>query len=158
MTMMPMMPSLMSSQLYAPSQLFNSNAMPLHTEQSQERTEKLRVLVVDDMPDITFLFGMILEDAGYEVVKTYSGYEALEAAQHEQFNFIISDIGMPGMSGYELAAALRALPSYSSVPLVAVTGFTEYDDRDRALAAGFDAHLKKPVDPATLIELVERFH
>ena len=61
---------------------------------------------------------------------------------------------MPVMDGYELVASLRALPAYRSVPMIAVTGFDQYDDRERALSAGFNAHLKKPIDPATLTELV----
>jgi len=62
---------------------------------------------------------------------------------------------MPEMDGYALVKALRSLSGYSEVPMIAITGFSEYEDRDRALAAGFDAHVKKPIDASRLIELIE---
>ncbi|HYX42979.1 MAG TPA: response regulator, partial [Pyrinomonadaceae bacterium] len=60
-----------------------------------------------------------------------------------------------GMNGYELAEHVRALPGYERVPMIAVTGFTMYDDRDRALASGFDAFLTKPISPNDLLNLLE---
>ncbi len=68
---------------------------------------------------------------------------------------VVSDIGMPEMDGYELAESLRALPDYESVPLIAITGFTLHDDRNQARNAGFNHFLAKPINPITLIELVE---
>ncbi|HEV2761664.1 MAG TPA: response regulator [Pyrinomonadaceae bacterium] len=117
---------------------------------------KRRALVVDDAPDVTELLAMVLRYAGYDVVAVFSAPDALETARAEQFDVIVSDIGMPGMNGYELAAALRGLPEYASVPLIAVTGFAMYDDRDRALASGFNAFLTKPINPSDLVELVGR--
>lgn len=116
----------------------------------------LRALVVDDNPDITFLFAMMLEQEGYEVARAESGASALELARREQFDLVISDIGMTEMNGYELAEELRTLPQYARVPMIAVTGFTQYDDQQRALESGFNVHLKKPVNPVAFIELVER--
>jgi CheY-like chemotaxis protein len=69
---------------------------------------------------------------------------------------VISDIGMPEMSGYQLAEALRLLPGYESVPMVAVTGYSLFDDRQRSLNAGFNAHVTKPIDPQSLLELIEK--
>jgi two-component system CheB/CheR fusion protein len=63
---------------------------------------------------------------------------------------------MPGMNGYELAVALRQLPNCQSIPMIAVTGFSQYDDRARAIQSGFNAHLTKPINPMTLLELIER--
>lgn len=117
---------------------------------------KPAALVVDDTDDIAFLLSIIFEQEGYDVVTMNSAWFALEAAKERRFDVVISDIGMPGMDGYELARALRALPAYEHVPMVAVTGFAEYDDRQRAEAAGFNAHLKKPVDPMKLVALVKR--
>ena len=113
-------------------------------------------LVVDDAPDIAQMLAVILQLSDYDVVPVFSAQEALEAAQKERFDVVVSDIGMPGMDGYELAKALRALPEYQDVPLVAITGFSEYNDRRRALEAGFNAHLCKPIDPQTLIALLGR--
>jgi len=114
-----------------------------------------RALVVDDAPDVTEMLAMFLEHAGYEAVMAFSAPEALEAAQRNRFEIIVSDIGMPGMNGYDLAVALRALPDYSRVPMIAVTGFSMYDDRGRALQSGFNAHLTKPISPMTLLDLIE---
>jgi two-component system CheB/CheR fusion protein len=119
-------------------------------------TNKPRALVVDDAPDVTEMISLLLQYAGYEVVTVYSGQQALDAARSNAFDVIVSDIGMPGMNGYELAEQLRGFDSYRATPMIAVTGFSMYDDRDRALAAGFNAFLTKPVNPRDLISLVER--
>jgi two-component system CheB/CheR fusion protein len=121
-----------------------------------EQPSKLRALVVDDVPDVTEMIALFLQHAGYEPVMAFNAQDALDAARTEQFDVIVSDIGMPGMNGYELAAALRELPHCRTVPLIAVTGFSVYDDRGRALSSGFDAHLTKPINPMALLELIER--
>lgn len=113
-------------------------------------------LVVDDAPDVLEMLAILLRHEGYQVMTAASAAAALEAAATESFDVIVSDIGMPGMDGYDLAAALRALPAYRTVPLVAVTGFAQYDDRERAAHSGFNAHLTKPINPMTLIELLAR--
>jgi CheY-like chemotaxis protein len=115
-----------------------------------------RALVVDDAPDVTEMLSLLLQHAGYEVVTVYSGQQALDAALGGEFDVIVSDIGMPGMNGYELAESLRSDARYSATPMIAVTGFSMYDDRDRALASGFDAFITKPVNPRDLLSLVER--
>jgi CheY-like chemotaxis protein len=117
--------------------------------------EKPRALVVDDAPDVTEMIATLLQHAGYRAVMAFSAAEALEAARAEQFEVIVSDIGMPGMNGYDLAIALRALPEYRTVPLIAVTGFSMYDDRGRALESGFNAHMTKPINPMSLLDLIK---
>ena len=117
---------------------------------------RLRVLVVDDAPDVTELLAILMSHAGYEVATAFSAPEAFDVARAGHFDAVISDIGMPGMNGYQLAEALRALPDYAAVPLVAVTGFTMYDDRERARASGFDDFLTKPISPADLLDAVKR--
>ena len=119
-------------------------------------TEPLCVLVVDDAPDVTEMIALMMSYAGYRVATAFSATEALDAARMQQFDAVISDIGMPGMSGYQLAEALRALPAYRCTPLIAVTGFTMYEDRERARSAGFDDFLHKPISPAALIDAVKR--
>jgi CheY-like chemotaxis protein len=115
---------------------------------------KPRALVVDDSADIAFMLLTIVQHAGYETVMAVSAVEALALAEQEHFDLVISDIGMPDMDGYALARALRALPGYSTTAMIAVTGFAHYDDRERALGAGFNTHLKKPLDPGKLIETI----
>lgn len=120
----------------------------------EERTSRRHVLVVDDNPDITEMLAAVLRLSGYDVSTALSAPEALRAAHEKRFDVVVSDIGMPEMNGYELARALRARPEYGSTRMVAVTGFAMYDDRDRALEAGFDTHLSKPVAPADLTRAV----
>lgn len=127
-------------------------------ERSSLRAEKRqsRVLVVDDAPDVLEMFSIMLRLSGYDVAVAASATEALEQAQGALFDVIVSDIGMPEMNGYELARRLREMPGYSNVPMIAVTGFAMYKDRTQALESGFDAHLSKPVNPTTLLDLIER--
>jgi two-component system CheB/CheR fusion protein len=112
-------------------------------------------LVVDDAPDVTEMIALFLQHAGYQTVMAYSAREALNAARDEHFDVVVSDIGMPGMNGYELAEALRNLPDYGEVPMIAVTGFSAFDDRRRALQSGFNAHMTKPINPMSLLELIQ---
>jgi CheY-like chemotaxis protein len=120
----------------------------------ERRTSRRHVLVVDDNRDIVEMLAAVLRLSGYDVSTALSAAEALTAAREKRFDVIVSDIGMPEMNGYELARALRARPEYGAARMVAVTGFAMYDDRDRALEAGFDTHLSKPVAPADLTRAV----
>jgi len=115
-----------------------------------------RALVVDDVRDVTDMLSVLLTHAGYEVSTASSAREAIDLAHRQSFDMIISDIGMPEMNGYELARALRSLPDYQTVPMVAVTGYSMFDDRDRSLNAGFDEHVTKPIDPRAFLELIEQ--
>lgn len=111
-------------------------------------------LVVDDNPDITEMLAAVLRHAGYTVSSAHSAPDALTLALARHFDVVVSDIGMPGMTGHELAQALRAMPEYRSIPMVAVTGFDMYDDRERSSEAGFSAHLSKPIDPLALTQAI----
>src|SRR5947209_11750585 len=126
----------------------------LHAGQPHAGETKQRALVVDDAPDVTEMIALFLSHAGYDAVMAYSATEALNAAQAERFDVIISDIGMPDMNGYELAESLLRLPEYIHTPIIAVTGFSAYDDRGRAVRSGFNAHLTKPINPMTLLDLI----
>jgi two-component system, chemotaxis family, CheB/CheR fusion protein len=117
--------------------------------------ERPRALVVDDVADIAEMIAIFLDQAGYDVVTAMSAPEALRVAHARAFDVVVSDIGMPRMNGYELAEALRSMPDYRTVPMIAVTGFSRYDDCDRALQSGFNAHLTKPINPAVLLSLIE---
>jgi len=118
------------------------------------RKFKRSVLVVDDVPDVTEMIGLFLKHAGYDVALADSAPAALRLANEKAFDLIISDIGMPEMNGYELAETLRRRAEYQGIPIIAVTGYSEYDDRGRALQAGFNAHLTKPIDPSELLLLM----
>jgi two-component system, chemotaxis family, CheB/CheR fusion protein len=115
-----------------------------------------RVLVVDDSPDIADMLAVVLRFAGYETVATYSALDALRLASEQHFDAIVSDIGMPGMNGYELAQTLRGLTEYRVIPMLAVTGFDIYDDRKRLAEAGFNTHLRKPINPVVLTQEISQ--
>jgi CheY-like chemotaxis protein len=113
-------------------------------------------LVVDDVADVTEMLAVVLTHAGYTVVTAGSAPAALEAARARQFDVVISDIGMPEMNGYQLAREMRLMPGYERVPMVAVTGYSMFDDQARSTNAGFNAHMTKPIDPRALLDLLER--
>ena len=113
-----------------------------------------RVLVVDDVIDVTDMIALFLKHAGYDVTTANSAGAALELAETTNFDLVISDIGMPEMNGYELAESLRKTSKYGLTPMIAVTGYTEFDDRGRSLRAGFNAHLTKPINPSQLLDLI----
>lgn len=114
------------------------------------------VLVVEDSPDTLELLNVLFEKRGCRVLTAENASEALEIAARETPDVIISDIGMPDMNGYELLASLRRLPGMARIPALAITGYATDEDRQRALDAGFTAHLAKPVDPNELFELVQK--
>ncbi|HKZ80327.1 MAG TPA: response regulator [Pyrinomonadaceae bacterium] len=125
------------------------------SQRPSQKSSRL-ALVVDDVADVTEMLSVLLTHAGYEVNAAGSAEAALQAAREKHFDIIISDIGMPEMNGYELAAAIRALPGYEAVPMVAVTGYSMFDDRERSLRSGFTAHMTKPIEPRLLLDLIEQ--
>ena len=121
-----------------------------------EPPERRSALVVDDVADVTEMLAVVLTHAGYSVVTAASAPAALKAASERQFDVIISDIGMPEMNGYQLARQMRTMPGYETVPMVAVTGYSMFDDKERSTNAGFNAHMTKPIDPRALLDLIEQ--
>ena len=113
-----------------------------------------RVLVVDDNVDSARGTALILSRYGYDVRVAYDGPGALSAAQEHRPEFVLLDIGLPGMDGYEVAQRLRQDTTMAAVRLVAVSGYGQESDRRRSQEAGFDQHLVKPVDPGALLELL----
>lgn len=149
-------PPQFSSQ-FLPSRGQQTTSQAPHTHPASRENEKGRcALVVDDVPDVTEMLAVLLTHAGYEVTTASRALEAIALAREHHFDVVISDIGMPEMNGYELAQALRSLPGYENVPMVAVTGYSMFDDRKRSLTAGFNEHVTKPIDPRAFLELIEQ--
>jgi CheY-like chemotaxis protein len=113
-----------------------------------------RILVVDDMRSAGYVLGKLLETMGQEVRTANNAMAALESVRRERPDLLISDIGMPGMDGYELARLLRQEPGLEGLPLVALTGYGQDSDKRRAKEAGFDYHLVKPVGLEALEDLL----
>ncbi|HEU4439461.1 MAG TPA: ATP-binding protein [Methylomirabilota bacterium] len=109
-----------------------------------------RVLVVEDSPDARDSLRLLLEMAGHHVETTEDGPTALAKARVFRPQVALIDLGLPGMDGFEVARELRRRPETGAIRLVAVTGYGQAEDRREALAAGFDLHVTKPVDPSLL--------
>jgi CheY-like chemotaxis protein len=114
------------------------------------------VLLVDDEPDARDLVARLLRASGASVVSAGSGAEALVLRERQRPDILISDIGMPGMDGYELLRRMREGDDSKGerVPAVALTAFARSEDRTRALRAGFLVHVSKPVQPSELLATV----
>jgi PAS domain S-box-containing protein len=113
-----------------------------------------RILIADDNRDAAESLSMLLELAGHEVRVAHLGRAALSIAQAFRPDTAVLDIGMPDLSGYEVAQELRQEPWATKIQLIALTGWGQEDDRRRARAAGFDHHLTKPIDPDQLGGLI----
>jgi CheY-like chemotaxis protein len=114
----------------------------------------LKVLVVDDEPDARQLIRRVLEACKAEVALATSAAEALELLGPFCPDVILSDIGMSERDGYDLIRRVRANYSAKQIPAAALTAFARTEDRKRALLAGFQTHIAKPVDPAELMAAV----
>jgi two-component system CheB/CheR fusion protein len=113
-------------------------------------TRSLRLLVVDDNVDHADSVAAVLRLFGHDVRVAYSGLTALQAAEKYEPHVIMLDIGLPDMTGYEVAQRLRRDPHLKPVTLIAASGYGQEVDRQRSEAAGFDLHLVKPIDPEVL--------
>jgi CheY-like chemotaxis protein len=112
--------------------------------------------VVDDEPDARELIGYLLETCGANVQRADSAAAALERLGESAFELIISDIGMPREDGYSLIRSIRTLVAETNrnIPAIALTAFARNEDRERALTAGFNLHVAKPVEPSVLVRAV----
>jgi CheY-like chemotaxis protein len=116
------------------------------------------ILAVDDESDARDLVATALEAHGAAVATAPSAAHALELLAHNDYHAIVSDIGMPGVDGYERMRKVRALsPGNARIPAIALTAYAREEDRRLALAAGFDAHVAKPVEPFELVRLVAKY-
>ncbi|MDQ3287497.1 MAG: ATP-binding protein [Pseudomonadota bacterium] len=114
----------------------------------------LRVLVVDDNVDAAMSLGMVMDLLGIEHEVLFTGQEALDLAGRFLPHAVLLDIGMPGMDGYEVARRLRSDPRHAHTTLVALTGWSQMQDQQRARDAGFDHHFSKPADIGALQRLL----
>ena len=127
---------------------------PAAVDETPRRLVSRRVLVVDDNQDSAESLALLLRLSGHLVQTAHDGESALEAADRFQPDAILLDLGMPRLNGYEVCERIRLRPWGQGVLLVAQTGWGQTQDRARTLAAGFDAHLTKPIDPAVVQEML----
>jgi CheY-like chemotaxis protein/two-component sensor histidine kinase len=114
------------------------------------------LLIIEDDEDTLEMLRATLEAHGFRVTGFASATETLDVLPKNSVDLIISDIGMPVMDGFEMIRRLRELPEYKSVPAIALSGYASQKDAASAIAAGFNAHVSKPVDPRELIALVDQ--
>lgn len=127
-----------------------TNPAPASDLRGAARGPARRVLVVDDNRDAAESMRMLLQVLGHETRAAFDGRDAVAIATEYRPEVVLLDLGMPGMDGYELARALRGLPGFEHVTLVALTGFGSEEHRLRTIEAGIDRHLVKPVEIAAL--------
>src|SRR5512143_4338481 len=117
----------------------------------------MKILVVEDSPDIRVLVRMLREAGGHEVLTAADGRAGIEAAREIRPDLVLMDLSLPIVSGWEAARAIKDDPATSSIPVVAVTAHAMHGDRERALAAGCDGFIAKPIDEETFEPLVRSY-
>lgn len=116
-----------------------------------------RILIIEDDPDNLEMVQFLLERAGYTILTTQNGTEGLELAQRELPDLILLDMTIPGLDGWQLAATLKGAQETSRLPIIALTAHTLPGDRKRALDAGCDGYISKPLNLETFLQDVASF-
>jgi CheY-like chemotaxis protein len=115
------------------------------------------ILLIEDNEQNRYLTTFLLEQNGYTVVSAPDGPRGIEAAQTAMPSFILLDIQLPAMDGYAVARELRRRESLRETPIIAVTSYAMVGDREKALEAGCNGYIEKPINPETFIAEMERF-
>jgi len=114
------------------------------------------ILLIEDNEQNRYLATFLLEKRGYSVVPASDGVTGIELGLRFQPNGILLDIHLPGLDGYEVARALRRNALLDGVPIIAVTSYAMAGDREKAMEAGCDGYIEKPIDPDTFVSEVEK--
>jgi len=129
---------------------------PRRTGSRWPRLASTSFVVIEDNIDSAETLRSVLEMAGHGVEVAYTGNEGLDLVRSQRPEVVLCDLGLPGLSGFEVAEALRADRSFDPTLIIAVTGYGQPEDRRRSQQAGFDEHLTKPVDLRTIESTVRR--
>lgn len=113
-----------------------------------------KVLVIEDNPDNMRLITYALQRAGYEVLQAASGEEGVPLAIKVRPYFIIMDINLPGIDGLEATRQIRSSKADGTIPIIAITSFAMFGDRDKVIKAGCSAYFEKPIDPLTIVDKI----
>ena len=111
-------------------------------------------LIIEDNPDNMELISFILEKDGYNTIKAETGEEGVEIALKERPDFVILDIQLPGIDGYEVLRRIRKSEVDGSIPIIAVTSYAMSGDRERLLGAGCNGYIEKPIEPGKFIDQI----
>jgi two-component system, cell cycle response regulator DivK len=118
---------------------------------------KRKILVIEDNEQNLYLIRYILEDSDYEVFAAWDGKQGIELAASLMPDLILLDIQLPGMNGYDVARKLREDSNLADTPIVAVTSYAMPGDREKAMEAGCNGYIEKPIDPDTFDQQVEKY-
>lgn len=116
-----------------------------------------KILVIEDNEQNRYLVSFILQKNEYRVITTRDGLEGMNKAKSEKPDLILVDIRLPGMDGYEVTRQLRGLPEFKDVPIIALTAYAMKRDKEKALEAGCDAYIAKPIIPEEFIKVVNSY-
>lgn len=122
----------------------------------QPAASRRKVLIIDDNVDAATLLAMFIDFHGHDTAVANGGAEGLALAASFAPEVVLLDLGMPEMSGYDVAIALRKLPGLARIYIAALTGWNDAQTRARVVASGFDKHLVKPPDVGVVLDLVDR--
>lgn len=123
----------------------------------QGRVVSTSVLVIEDNPQNRYLVTFLLQARGYTVIPAADGSLGIDLADRLRPQLILLDIQLPTVDGYAVARALRANPALQSTPIVAVTSYAMSGDREKAIAAGCNGYIEKPINPETFVSEIERY-
>jgi len=131
---------------------------PLHREDKREMVvERKKILVVEDDEKSRYLLSFILKKNGFEVITANDGFDGVRTAKRQRVDLVIVDIQMPKMDGYEVTVRIKKLDGYQSVPVIALTSYAMAGDKKKALAAGCDGYITKPINPETFMDEIKGY-
>lgn len=116
-----------------------------------------RVLIIEDNEQSLYMLTFMLEKHGYKVLQARDGREGIELADRKKPALILLDIQLPVLDGYAVARALRNNAALSQVPIIAVTSYAMFGDRERILQAGCTSYIEKPIEPETFVDQIKRY-
>lgn len=132
------------------------STVPLGTSSGESAGRRV-ILVVEDNEDNRLIYSLALGHAGYAVLEAVTGLDGVERARTLLPDLILMDVSLPGIDGWEATRRLKADPTTRDIPVIAVTAHAMATDRDRAIAAGCDGYLAKPVAPQVVVGTVARY-
>lgn len=115
-----------------------------------------KVLVIEDNRDNLLLISISLEQAGYAVVSAETGEEGIELAVREKPCFIILDMNLPGIDGFETTGRIRSSETIANIPIIAITSHAMLGDREKIMKSGCNGYFEKPIDPVTIVEKIHK--
>jgi len=117
----------------------------------------IKTLIIEDNENNMYLISFLLKNSGHKIFQAYDGKTGLGLAKTAQPDLILLDIQLPKMNGYEVATALRKDKSLEGIPIVAITSYAMPGDQEKALAAGCNGYIKKPINPDTFVGEIESY-